>query len=349
VSVAVAQLRAGHVERLAGGAVSLARPSSSRLGAGAGPRRFDAVAYSGVEVGRSFGRMVVKTSGIQRAKKTGMLLEHDDNSGVAVADDHAANPDGTLRLSGYFLDDVASRGEASALVAKMDQGFPIKMSIGIRFLEHHFVDEGQEEEVNGRTVDGPIVVVDESFLFETSFIHVNPADLATSTQVSRSTGAATRTSATDAKKGPVLRSPEALKRAREDWLTQVAATIVLPAINRAGLVDARMVAAGNRPKRYFVVVGECETPTRLGECRYSDDGHEALVVVSPKVRGTREAVLVLAHELLHVVIPRWADHGTDEWKRASRLVGLEEDGYANGKGTLELASRARAQVGAFPR
>lgn len=150
-----------------------------------GPRRFKAIAYTGKDVGRVFGRMVVSSSGIQRGDTTGMLLEHDDNVGVAVADTCECGDSGVYKLEGYFLSDLASGGESGKLIAKADEGFPLKLSIGIRFLKHHFIEEGQSEEINGQTFNGPMVVVDECHLFECSFIHVNPADLDTEASVMR--------------------------------------------------------------------------------------------------------------------------------------------------------------------
>jgi Mu-like prophage major head subunit gpT len=174
-SLEVQRLSEGHEERF-----EVDESTGALLKAeGDGPRRFEMDAYTGVDVGRSFGRMVVRTSGIRRASKMGMLVEHDDMRGVAVCDFHKVCANGLLKLRGYFLDDVASKGEASAMIAKFDQGWPMKASIGIRFRRHSFVEDGVEVEVNDRTFKGPLVVVEESDLFETSFIHVNPADLAT--------------------------------------------------------------------------------------------------------------------------------------------------------------------------
>lgn len=165
-----------------------------------GKRRFRSLAYSGADVARIYGRLVVNIEGIEIPERMGMLLEHDDLKPVAVCDNHSKRG-GALRLEGYFLDDVASKGEATSLVARMDQGFPVKKSIGIRFKKHSFYEEGVDFEVNGRKMRGPMVCVDESYLFETSFIHVNPADLDTEASIMRARAQEQRM-AVEAEKAP---------------------------------------------------------------------------------------------------------------------------------------------------
>lgn len=179
VPAEITRLAAGHEEKL-----ELDDCEFENLKAESGPRRFRCAAYTGKDVARVFGRMVINVEGIKVPTRMGMLLEHDDMRGVAVCDG-ASKTGGKLKLEGYFLDDVASKGEASALIAKADQGWPLKMSVGIRFTKHSFYEEGVEFEVNGRKLRGPMVCVDECDLFETSFIHVNPADLDTEASIMR--------------------------------------------------------------------------------------------------------------------------------------------------------------------
>lgn len=149
------------------------------------PRRFKATAYTGVDVGRFWGRMVINSSGIQRGKHTAMLVEHNDGAPVGVADEMEVDKTGKVSLSGYLLSEKASEGRSSHLMALADEGFPLKMSVGVRFLKHHDLEEGAEEEINGRKFAGPMTVIDECHLFETSFIHASPADLATEATVMR--------------------------------------------------------------------------------------------------------------------------------------------------------------------
>lgn len=148
-------------------------------------RRFKCVAYSGIDVRRFWGRLIIKSDGLKRDPKMGMLVEHEDLDGVAVCDKHEVDPSGKVTLEGYFLSDKASGGLSSKLIAKADEGWPLKMSIGVRFQKWHDIEDGNKETVNGREVSGPMTVVDEGHLFETSFIHVSPADLNTGAEVLR--------------------------------------------------------------------------------------------------------------------------------------------------------------------
>jgi hypothetical protein len=148
-------------------------------------RRFKATAYTGIDIGRFWGRMVVNSSGIRRDEKMGMLLEHNDyQDGVAVCEKHEVSKSGKITLEGYFLSEKASDTVRKVLAAA-DEGWPWKMSIGIRFLRYHELAEDAEEEVNGRSFKGPLTIIDESHLFETSFIRCSPADLDTEATVMR--------------------------------------------------------------------------------------------------------------------------------------------------------------------
>jgi hypothetical protein len=150
-----------------------------------GKRRFKAVAYTGKDVGRFWGRMIINSSGLKRDEKMGMLLEHDDRSPVAVCESHDVDKKtGLVTLEGYFLSDKASE-DAAKVIARADEGWPWKMSVGVRFLKHHDLEEGAEETVNGRKCAGPMTIIDEAQLFETSFIHVSPADWDTEAAVMR--------------------------------------------------------------------------------------------------------------------------------------------------------------------
>lgn len=174
-----------HEERFECGAVVLAfEPESD------GKCRFTATAYSGVDVSRGWGRMVINSAGLKRDERMGMLIEHDDLKGVAVCDGHTVDPNtGKVSISGYFLSDKASKGEASVLIAKAREGWPFKMSVGVRFKKWHFLEDGADETVNGRKFKGlsdeRFAVIDEAQLFETSFIHVSPADWDTNAEVMR--------------------------------------------------------------------------------------------------------------------------------------------------------------------
>jgi phage major head subunit gpT-like protein len=171
-SRAKTRLMADRAERLSAEKIELLAPSKDE------PRKFSMLAYTGIEIGRGWGRMIVDLAGVERDERMVMLLEHDDRSPVAVCTKHEVTKKG-LVLSGYFLPT-----EHAAEVCKLaDAGLPWKASIGIRFLETSEVEEGADADVNGQQLKGPLTVVRRCRLFETSFITANPADLGTEAAV----------------------------------------------------------------------------------------------------------------------------------------------------------------------
>jgi phage major head subunit gpT-like protein len=141
-------------------------------------KRFRMLAYTGVKVGRFWGDVVIDLKGIERDTKMAMLLEHNDNVPVGVADKH------TLDQDGYWLEgSMLSNPDAARVVQNSKDGLPYKASIGIRFMKTEDVAEGAETECNGQKLKGPVTVVRQSRLFETSFITCNPADLGTKAEV----------------------------------------------------------------------------------------------------------------------------------------------------------------------
>ena len=338
MNTVVEQLKEGHEERLrASGRVSV--PRGDDLKGNDGPRRFEGLAYSGAAVDRPFGKMVVDVKGIAHGERMGMLLEHDDDRPVAVADRFEPRAEG-LKLAGYFLDDKASAGESTKLVAKADQGWPLKMSIGIRFISHRLIEEGDEVAVNGRTFEGPIVVVDRCHLFETSFIHVNPADLDTGASVLRG-AKATRLKAASLKK----RLRQAKRNARTAWLNH-AAVVLAPVFHEVGLYP--------RVKSITLekLSDEAAALTRL----HPEGRHE--IVVDPRLHRdvpdvgsayTSQAVYLLLHELLHCALDRGDSHESAEWKRSAPLVGLSQGGYDLNDLGIKITCRVLDACGEWPK
>lgn len=138
-------------------------------------RRFRMVAYTGAEVGRCWGRLVVDLQGIKVPEKLPILLNHNPDQVVGYADEHELGDDG-LVLEGPLV----PTPEAARVEALSDAGFPWTASIGIRALSVEQVREGAVVQCNGLDVSGPCDVWRSSELFETSFIAANPADKATS-------------------------------------------------------------------------------------------------------------------------------------------------------------------------
>lgn len=201
----IERFRDGHEERFRDPGTSLrllggVLPGGSRLGAALGdgadgepgkgdsrkPVKFEAVAFTGVCIGRGWGQMIVNSAGVKRDSSSAMLLEHNDQAATAVCTDHDVDKKGVITLRGDFLSPRASR-YSEEVIRLAEEGWPWKMSIGIRFLKHSIMKHGEEVEANGRAFKfeqqneyDRMVYVEESHLFETSFIYCSPADLATS-------------------------------------------------------------------------------------------------------------------------------------------------------------------------
>ncbi len=334
-SVTLEQLEAGREERLrASGRVSLARgPSEGK----SGPRRFECVAYTGADVSRSFGPMVVSCPGIEHGKRMGMLVEHDDDRPVAVCNSFEVTPGGELRLAGYFLDDRASAGESTKMIALADQGFPLKMSIGIRFLEHRVVEEGDEVVVNGRTFQGPIVVVDRSHLFETSFIHVNPADLGTSATVMSGPKRSAREKKLARLKRRIRVAERAIRSRQERWLNDAAIKVL------AGVFDEARL----RPVPGKISVGKHTDRLTQAVTRWGT-GRPEVVVDPRKHRCTTDVVASLLHELLHTALGQSVGHDHPDWSLYCPIIGLTPDGdHLNDLG-IGIACRVIREVGEWP-
>jgi hypothetical protein len=335
VSTVVEKLKKGHEERFVGsGRVRLDDAPEGKVGR----RTFSGVAYSGAPVQRSFGPMVIDLQGIEHADRTGMLTEHDDDRPVGVANKFEVTRHG-LELGGYLLDDKASGGHSSKLVAMAEQGWPLKMSIGVRFISHRLVEAGDTVVVNGRKLEGPIVVVDRCWLFETSFIHCSPADLDTSATIMRARMLA---KLTDERYAQLKRASRRAKhrpiRHRQTlWLNR-AALVLADVFHDAGLHPVPgKIRAAKLPSRLQHAAGvtrwESERPT---------------VVVDPtKQQHTSEFVETLIHELLHCALGHERSHDHPEWKLYLHAVGLRADGGLNDEG-IATACKVIRECGEWP-
>jgi hypothetical protein len=151
---------------------------------GAKLRRFKMTAYTGAEIPRWWGRLILDTAGMEMGPKTPILLEHDDCDRVGFADKATKNPDGALILEGALSQVTPAGIEVAGLAA---EGFPWQASVGVQGLVIEEVAPGATSQCNGRTVTGPITIFRRSRVFETSFT-IAGADGATSAEVMSATG-----------------------------------------------------------------------------------------------------------------------------------------------------------------
>jgi hypothetical protein len=123
--------------------------------------------------------VVVALSGVrQRAATTPALRNHDQNRVVGHMTLVRADAEG-LHVAGVFS---GQPDEVAGVVGPARRGFPWQLSIGANPTRSRFVPAGESEQVNGRRVEGPVTVAEETELGEVSFVAVG-ADADTSVHV----------------------------------------------------------------------------------------------------------------------------------------------------------------------
>ena len=140
-----------------------------------GPRKFTMLAYSGQPVLRSYGSMVIDLAGLSVGKKTPILKNHDAEQIVGMGD-KIEKTSQALAISGT----VSKKTDAAKEVCELaDEGFDWQASVGIDIQKLEFLSSDVTTMINGREVKGPMVVVRQSRLRESSFVPVG-ADEGTS-------------------------------------------------------------------------------------------------------------------------------------------------------------------------
>lgn len=144
-------------------------------------RPFAMTAYTGtpMKVTGFFRPVVVDLAGMRvPAKALPILRNHDPERIVAHTNDIALS-EKRLRVSGL----MSGVGPAAQEVLQLaDNGFPWQASIGASVERMEFVDAGGTAKVNGRNLDGPLLVARQSTLGEISFVPLG-ADPSTSATV----------------------------------------------------------------------------------------------------------------------------------------------------------------------
>jgi hypothetical protein len=140
---------------------------------------FKMLAYSGgvLDNPMGFGEpIVIDVSGVQMSGQIPIQRDHDSSQLVGHATPRKFK--GTIEARGTIS---FTNDHAREVVESSKNGFPWQASIGLRRLKIRELDDGETEEINGRTVKGPLWVADSSQLREISFVSVGADD---STEVS---------------------------------------------------------------------------------------------------------------------------------------------------------------------
>ena len=150
------------------------------------PKRptFSINAYTGatMSVGGFYSPVIVDLAGLKAGRdKIPILLDHDMSKIVGQTDSIAIDSSG-VRLTGSITGEDAN---ASSIVTHARNGFEWQASIGAAVVRQEFLKAGEKAVVNSREVSGPLTIVREARLYETSFVAVG-ADGQTSASVAAS-------------------------------------------------------------------------------------------------------------------------------------------------------------------
>lgn len=146
------------------------------------PKRptFSITAYTGAPMTPAgfYTPVIVELSGLKASRdKLPILLDHDPANIVGYAG-------ATISASGVVMDGTITGddGPAAKVVTHARNGFPWQASIGATIVRHEILKAGEKAVVNGREVIGPMMIVREARLQETSFVAIG-ADGQTSANV----------------------------------------------------------------------------------------------------------------------------------------------------------------------
>ena len=151
-----------------------------KLAAGAGPRTFHGVAYSGEVVTDQFfwDAIAFDLEGVEFfPERMPVLRDHDSSQILGYTTGFSKN--GRLEVSGVFLE---GSEEARKVVQMADEGYPWQLSVHIRPDQILKLEPGSKAVINGREMIGPLTVFKRSAVREVSFCAVG-ADRGTSATV----------------------------------------------------------------------------------------------------------------------------------------------------------------------
>ena len=140
-------------------------PDTDQPAAGAAPRRFVGVAYSGEAIANhwAWGSLVIDLETLSLPDPCPCLLNHERDEPVGVCNLRVA--DGTLVADGQLLRNEEGQGLAQAA----DEGFPWQLSIHAEPGVVEEVQPGVAVSVNGRAFTGPLTVFSQTRVRELSF------------------------------------------------------------------------------------------------------------------------------------------------------------------------------------
>lgn len=151
------------------------------------PRKFQIEAYSGGKMRHpAFDvPVVVDLTGLSVAKESlPILTDHTGTVEASVGHTSGIDVGNSVVARGVF----SGANEATReVIDKLEAGMPLQASVGIRYkvANRRLVDEGERVAVNGRTFDGPLVLIATAELYEISVVPLG-ADEQTSVRLAAS-------------------------------------------------------------------------------------------------------------------------------------------------------------------
>jgi hypothetical protein len=129
-------------------------------------RTFKMTGYAGSVMDSGMGKIVIDLAGMKFRNEVTPIFQHHDSRRIVG---HATPEvvDGKLELNGVIS---GTEEAAQEVINTSDNGFPWQASVGISIFDVNQVKKDDEVEVNGMKLNGPIVVLSDTELFETSFV-----------------------------------------------------------------------------------------------------------------------------------------------------------------------------------
>jgi len=169
-------LSSGEAVDIKAGAVDASNPSQSPL------HRFNMVAYTGGPMMLSGKRkdidytkpIVVDLDGMEGINKNRPALKDHDATKVVGHTEQISTAGGVLTASGVVSNPWTQHSQE--VVESSKNKFPWQASIGANIVKHEWVPAGEQRQVNGRTVVGPLTIARKSVLGEISFVALGADD-----------------------------------------------------------------------------------------------------------------------------------------------------------------------------
>lgn len=154
---------------------------AQRTEGGKSLRPFAMNAYTGaaMKIEGFYRPVIIDLSGLRVPSKSLPILRGHDPERIVAHTDNIEVSERRLRVTGLMSGVGIHAQEVTQLA---DNGFPWQASVGASVERMEYVDAGATAKVNGRNVDGPLVVARQSTLREISFVPLG-ADAGTSAKV----------------------------------------------------------------------------------------------------------------------------------------------------------------------